>query len=155
MFIRLENIYSSELGKFWETADDTAKTNLCISACFKEHRAYSFSCPQHEQHHPRFSLRKHIEKVNPARKQNATLSLKKLRWRGSPEGAEIPALSLFSPLWAFFGTFLSQQKVTTSPPQRRREQQAKSCLLFNSIMMKNANASRRQRCIPYFSFAIA
>ena len=54
---------------------------------------------------------------------------------GSPEGAEIPALSLFSPLWAFFGYFLSQQKVTTSPPQRRREQQAKSCLLFKSIMI--------------------
>ena len=25
MFIRLENIYSSELGKFWEMADDTTK----------------------------------------------------------------------------------------------------------------------------------
>ena len=31
---------------------------------------------------------------------------------GSPEGAEIPALSLFSPLWAFFGYFLARQKVT-------------------------------------------
>ena len=50
MFIRLENIYSSELGKFWEMADDTAKTNLRISSCFKEHRAYSISCPLHEQH---------------------------------------------------------------------------------------------------------
>ncbi|MFQ7072344.1 MAG: hypothetical protein ACLRUT_01715 [Christensenellales bacterium] len=44
---------------------------------------------------------------------------------GSPEGAEIPALSLFSPLWAFFGYFLARQKVTTSPPQRRREQRKK------------------------------
>ena len=31
---------------------------------------------------------------------------------GSPEGAEIPALSLFSPLWVFFGYFLARQKVT-------------------------------------------
>ena len=54
MFIRLENIYSSELGKFWEIADDTAKTSLRISSCFKERRAYSISCPLHEQHHPRF-----------------------------------------------------------------------------------------------------
>ena len=42
---------------------------------------------------------------------------------GCPEGAEIPALYLFSPLWAFFGYFLSQQKVTTSRPQTRLEQQ--------------------------------
>nr|DAP58452.1 MAG TPA: hypothetical protein [Caudoviricetes sp.] len=41
--------------------------------------------------------------------------------RGSPEGAEVQTCTLFSPLWAFFGTFLSQQKVTSSPPQRRRE----------------------------------
>ena len=54
---------------------------------------------------------------------------------GVQRGLKSPALSLFSPLWAFFGYFLSQQKVTTSPPQRRREQQAKSCLLFKSIMM--------------------
>jgi hypothetical protein len=45
---------------------------------------------------------------------------------GSPEGAEIPALYLFSPLWAFFGYFLARQKVTTSPPQRRRERRKKS-----------------------------
>ena len=44
---------------------------------------------------------------------------------GSPEGAEIPALYLFSPLWALFGYFLARQKVTTSPPQRRREQRKK------------------------------
>ena len=43
-----------DLGKFWEIADDTAKTSLRISSCFKERRAYSISCPLHEQHHPRF-----------------------------------------------------------------------------------------------------
>ena len=31
---------------------------------------------------------------------------------GSPEEAEIPALYLFSSLWAFFGYFLARQKVT-------------------------------------------
>ena len=61
MFIRLGNIYSSELGKFWEMADDTAKTSLCISSCFKERRAYSISCPQHEQHHPRFFTKAYRE----------------------------------------------------------------------------------------------
>ena len=61
MFIRLENIYSSELGKFWEIADDTAKTSLRISSCFKERRAYSISCPLHEQHHPRFFTKAYRE----------------------------------------------------------------------------------------------
>ena len=134
MFIRLENIYSSELGKFWEMADDTTKQISAYRLASRNivHTAFLAFSMNSIIH---VALRKHIENVNPARKQNATLSLKKLRWRGSPEGAEIPALSLFSPLWAFFGTFLSQQKVTTSPPQRRREQQAKSCLLFKSIMI--------------------
>ena len=61
MFIRLENIYSSELGKFWKMADDTAKMNLCISSCLKEDRAYSISCPQHEQHHPCFFTKAYKE----------------------------------------------------------------------------------------------
>ena len=53
---------------------------------------------------------------------------------GSPEGAEVPTCTLFSPLWALFGTFLSQQKVTSSPPQRRREQRIKSRLVLKSNM---------------------
>ena len=56
------------------------------------------------------------------------------RGGGSPEGAEVQTCTLFSPLWAFFGTFLSQQKVTTSPPQRRREQRIKSRLVLKSNM---------------------
>ena len=55
MFIRLENIYSSELGKFWEMTDVSAQMNLRISYCFQ----------------------KHMEKDNPARKQKVALSLKK------------------------------------------------------------------------------
>ena len=55
---------------------------------------------------------------------------------GSPEGAEVQTCTLFSPLWAFFGTFLSQQKVTSSPPQRRREQRIKSRLVLKSSMGK-------------------
>lgn len=55
---------------------------------------------------------------------------------GSPEGAEVQTCTLFSPLWALFGTFLSQQKVTFSPPQRRREQRIKSRWILKSISCK-------------------
>ena len=55
---------------------------------------------------------------------------------GSPEGAEVQTCTLFSALRAFFGTFLSQQKVTTSPPQRRREQRIKSRWMLKSISCK-------------------
>ena len=55
---------------------------------------------------------------------------------GSPEGAEVQTCTLFSPLWALFGTFLSQQKVTFSPPQRRREWRMKSRLVLKSSMGK-------------------
>ena len=81
MFIRLENIYSSELGKFWEMADDTAKQISAYRLALRNiaHTAFLALSMNSIIH---ASLRKHIEKVNPARKQNATLSLKKLRWRG-------------------------------------------------------------------------
>ena len=55
---------------------------------------------------------------------------------GSPEGAEVQTCTLFSPLWALFGTFLARQKVTTSPPQRRREQRIKSRWILKSISCK-------------------
>jgi hypothetical protein len=45
---------------------------------------------------------------------------------GSPEGAEVQTCTLFSPLWALFGSFLARQKGTTSRPQTRREQQKKT-----------------------------
>lgn len=85
MFIRLENIYSSELGKFWEIADDTAKQIFAYRLALRNvvHTAFLALCMNSIIH---VSLRKHIEKVNPARKQNATLSLKKLRWRGESRG---------------------------------------------------------------------
>ena len=135
MFIRLENIYSSELGKFWEMADDTAKTNLCISSCFKEHRAYSISCPQHEQHHPRFFTKAYREGQSCKETERSSFP-QEIEVTGVVQrGLKSPLFHFSAPLWAFFGTFLSQQKVTTSPPQRRREQQAKSCLLFKSIMI--------------------
>ena len=55
---------------------------------------------------------------------------------GSPEGAEVQTCTLFSPLWALFGTFLARQRVTTSPPQRRREQRIKSRWMLKSISCK-------------------
>ncbi len=44
---------------------------------------------------------------------------------GSPEEAEVQTCTLFSPLWALFGSFLARQKGTTSRPQTRREQRKK------------------------------
>ena len=61
---------------------------------------------------------------------------------GSPEGAEVQTCTLFSPLWALFGTFLARQKVTTSPPQRRREQRIKSRWMLKSISCKIAPKHR-------------
>ena len=66
----------------------------------------------------------------------AALSRKKLQWRGEFRGGCRPDSTFDSPLWALFGTFLSQQKVTTSPPQRRREQRIKSRWMLKSISCK-------------------
>ena len=66
--------------------------------------------------------------------------------RGSPEGAEVQTCTLFSPLWALFGTFLSQQKVTFSPPQRRREQRIKSRWMLKSISCKISPKHRVTAC---------
>ena len=41
---------------------------------------------------------------------------------GVQRGLKSPLFNFSAPLWALFGYFLSQQKVTTSRPQTRREQ---------------------------------
>ena len=51
---------------------------------------------------------------------------------GSPEGAVAQTWTFDSPLWAFFGYFLSQQKVTESLPQKRLKPRKKSSLLLKS-----------------------
>ena len=70
---------------------------------------------------------------------------------GSPEGAEIPALYLFSPLWALFGYFLARQKVTTSPPQRRREQRQKSRKKKQTHHAQKQGKINREECKTSFS----
>ena len=57
---------------------------------------------------------------------------RKLSRRGSPEGAVAQTWTFDSPLWAFFGYFLSQQKVTESLPQKRLKPRKKSSLLLKS-----------------------
>lgn len=81
-----------------------------------------------------FHTKNSAREVPTSRTAAAALSRKKWKRRGSPEGAEVQTCTLFSPLWALFGTFLSQQKVTSSPPQRRREQRIKSRLVLKSNM---------------------
>ena len=51
---------------------------------------------------------------------------------GSPEGAVAQTWTFDSPLWALFGYFLSQQKVTESLPQKRLKPRKKSSLLLKS-----------------------
>lgn len=51
---------------------------------------------------------------------------------GSPEEAVAQTWTFDSPLWAFFGYFLSQQKVTESLPQKRLKPRKKSSLLLKS-----------------------
>jgi len=46
------------------------------------------------------------------------------------EAGGVQNCTLFSPLWALFGTFLARQKVTTLRPQTRREQRKKITLIF-------------------------
>ena len=96
MFIRLENIYSSELGKFWEMADDTTKQISAYRLASRNivHTAFLAFSMNSIIH---VALRKHIENVNPARKQNATLSLKKLRWRGVQRGLKSPLFHFSAP----------------------------------------------------------
>ena len=65
---------------------------------------------------------------------------------GSPEGAEIPALYLFSPLWALFGYFLARQKVTTSPPQRRLEQQEKTACISQQYRLSSDKSPFHDSC---------